>query len=221
VWGLLERLLWLRAANVFDQTVLEALLYIRLLKALGVNSWRQKRSVMRRYNLTAQMYDARYCEEQEAKYHAALENFKLGDSVVLDVGCGSGLFFSHVADKAATVVGVDVSLGLLQLAKERAKKYPNVSIVQADADHLPFKQEVVSHVFAFTLLQNMPNPAETLKQFKVVAKREGVIVVTGLKAAIPMEAFGGFLEAADLQVASLSNNEELRCYVLTCVQRQK
>ena len=194
-------------------------MYIRLLKAFAVNSWRQKRSVMRRYNLTAQIYDARYSEEQEAKYQVALKNLDVNRGAVLDVGCGSGLFFSHVADKAATVVGVDVSLNLLQLAKERAKNYSNVHLVQADADHLPFKQDIFSHVFAFTVLQNMPNPTQTLEGFKLVAKREGVIVVTGLKAAVPLEVFGGYLEAAGLRVVSLMDDDALRCYVVTCLQR--
>jgi ubiquinone/menaquinone biosynthesis C-methylase UbiE len=184
-----------------------------------LNAWRQKRSVMRRYNLTAEMYDARYCEEQEAKYKAALEGLRLEGSAVLDIGCGSGLFFNHVADTAKLVVGVDVSQGLLQLAKERAKNFPNVHMVQADADNLPFKPNVFSHVFAFTVLQNMPNPPRTLEQFKLVAKCDAVTVVTGLKAAISLEVFGGYLEAAGLRVVSLRDDDALRCYVVACLQR--
>jgi ubiquinone/menaquinone biosynthesis C-methylase UbiE len=177
---------------------------------------------MRRYNLTAQMYDARYCEEQESKYKAALESLSVSrGSLILDVGCGSGLFFGQVVDKANVVVGVDVSRGLLLLAKERSKIYPSVYLVLADADHLPFKQDVFSHVFAFTVLQNMPNPAKTLEEFKLVAKREAPIVVTGLKAAVSLEGFGAYLEKAGLQVVSLRDEDALRCYVVISVQRQK
>ena len=176
--------------------------------------------MMRRYNLTAEMYEARYCEEQEAKYKAALDGLRLEAGVVLDVGCGSGLFFRHVANEAKSVVGVDVSRGLLQLAKERAKKYPDVYLVQADADHLPFKQDVFSHVFAFTVLQNMPNPSKTLEEFKLVAKRDACIVVTGLKAAVSLEVFGELMERAGLQVVSLRADDDLRCYVVISVQRE-
>jgi ubiquinone/menaquinone biosynthesis C-methylase UbiE len=185
---------------------------------LALNAWRQKRSVMRRYNLTAEMYDARYCEEQEAKYKAALEGLHLEGSAVLDVGCGSGLFFSHMVDIARLLVGVDVSQGLLKLAKERAKNFPNVYMVQADADNLPFKPGVFSHVFAFTVLQNMPNPRRTLEEFKLVAKRDAVIVVTGLKAAVSLEVFGGYLEAAGLRVVSLRDDDALQCYIMACLQ---
>ena len=184
-----------------------------------MNTWRQKRSVMRRYNLTAEMYDARYCEEQEAKYKAALDGLSLEAGVVLDVGCGSGLFFRHVANEAKLVVGVDVSRRLLQLAKERAKTYPDVYLIQADADKLPFKQDIFTHVFAFTVLQNMPNPPKTLEEFKLVAQNDARIVVTGLKAAVSLEVFGGFLEKAGLRVVSLRDDEVLRCYVVVSVRR--
>ena len=67
------------------------------------------------------MYDERYAEEQKAKYKKALEVVNVADRVVLDVGCGSGLFFSQVAAQADIVVGVDVSRKLLFKAKEQAR----------------------------------------------------------------------------------------------------
>jgi ubiquinone/menaquinone biosynthesis C-methylase UbiE len=166
------------------------------------------------------MYDSRYSEEQEAKYKAGLDGLSLGfGSVVLDVGCGSGMFFSQVAGKAESLIGVDVSRGLLHLAKERAKTYPNISIILADADHLPLRRNLFSHVFAFTVLQNMPKPAQTLQELKLVAKKDACFVVTGLKAAVSLEAFGEILEAAGLKAFSLRNEEALRCYVVRAVNR--
>lgn len=183
-----------------------------------MSKWKQKRSVMRRYDLTAQMYDQRYCEEQEAKYQTALEGLTITrSSVVLDVGCGTGLFFSHVPDKAAAVVGVDVSRGLLLQAKERARSRDNVFVVQADADHLPFKQGFFRFVFAFTVLQNMPKPLETLMEIKRVAMPEASVVVTGLKRAVDLEVLGEWLEHAGLLVVSLRSDVALQCHVVVAV----
>ncbi|MEJ2079969.1 MAG: methyltransferase domain-containing protein, partial [Acidobacteriota bacterium] len=84
------------------------------------------------------------------------------NSTVLDVGCGTGLFFSHIATEAQTVVGVDISRLLLLQAKERVRDFPSVLLVQADADHLPFRDACFNVVLAFTVLQNMPKPSETL-----------------------------------------------------------
>ena len=94
---------------------------------------------MQRYDLTAEMYEERYAEEQKAKYAAALENVNIANCAVLDVGCGSGLFFSHAA-KAKFVVGVDVSRKLLLKAKKQTRAFGNVFVLQADADHLPFRE---------------------------------------------------------------------------------
>lgn len=178
--------------------------------------WKSKRQVMQRYDLTAQMYDERYAEEQEAKYVKALENVNVSNGAVLDVGCGSGLFFSHAAFKAHSVVGLDVSLKLLVQAKEHAKRFVNVHVLQADADHLPFYNGFFEDVFVFTVLQNMPQPNETLKELKRVAKLAGSVVVTALKKAFSLNVFMDLLEGAGLRVVSFVDDEDLKCYVACC-----
>jgi len=178
-----------------------------------VTQWKDKRKVMRRYDLTADMYEERYEEEQRAKYKAALENIKLGGGKVLDVGCGTGLFFSHVAACANIVVGVDISRKLLFKANLEAKKRDNVFVLQADADLLPFKEGLFEAVFAFTVLQNMPQPQKTLLELARVTKRNGNVVVTGLKKVFPLDRFMEILKSASMRVASFVNDEVLKCYV--------
>ncbi len=168
---------------------------------------------MQRYDLTAEMYDARYSGEQEAKYRVALQNVGLVGGAVLDVGCGSGLFFSHVAAKAKALVGVDVSRRLLLKAKEQARSFQNVFVLQADADHLPLREKFFDFEFAFTVLQNIPQPAETLNELKRVAKQGGKVVVTGLKKAFPLNAFMDVLENSGLKLVSFVDDEDLKCYV--------
>ncbi len=141
--------------------------------------WKDKRMVMQRYDLTADMYEERYAAEQQAKYGAALENVGLAGKRVLDVGCGTGLFFGY-ASAAEMVVGIDLSRKLLQKAQAQAKKSPHVFVVQADADHLPFAEGFFEAVFAFTVLQNMPKAAgdfggaQTGRQARGLRCRDGV-----------------------------------------------
>jgi ubiquinone/menaquinone biosynthesis C-methylase UbiE len=182
-----------------------------------MKKWKQKRNVKHRYDVTADMYDARYAEEQEAKYKAALAGLRV-TGVVLDVGCGTGLFFNQVAAQADTLVGVDVSLKLLLKAKERAKTFHNVHVIQADADHLPFQSDCFNLVFAFTVLQNMPQPAETLNELKRAAKRNGAIVVSWLKKVFSLDVFEALLQQAGLLMVSLNDAESLKCYVTVTVK---
>ncbi len=185
-------------------------------------TWKKKRATKRRYDSTAEMYDARYCEEQEAKYAIAFESLSLNlNKIVLDVGCGSGLLFRHVACSAGAVVGVDISHGLLLQARRRAKTFGNVHLVQADADHLPFADALSDAVFAFTVLQNMPKPSVTLREINRVVKEEGFLVITALKKAISLESFGKFLNAANLSVLSLRDDDSIQCVVVVAVKGRK
>jgi ubiquinone/menaquinone biosynthesis C-methylase UbiE len=177
--------------------------------------WKDKRRVMQRYDLTAEMYEERYAEEQKAKYKAALESVEVTGSMVLDVGCGSGLFFSEVTPQSKIVVGLDISRKLLLKAKAQADGSKNVLVLQADADHLPFKDGSFDVVFAFTVLQNMPKPIATLKEFKRATKLGGRVVITGLKKAFSIHAFMDTLEGSSMKMISFVDNKELKCYIAT------
>jgi len=176
-------------------------------------TWKEKRKVMQSYDITAEMYEERYSDEQQRKYKKALEKVNISGKALLDVGCGSGLFFREVSKDAMIVVGVDISLRLLLKAKEQAMAFPNASFLQADADHLPFKKECFDDVFVFTVIQNMPKPNETLKELRRVVKTVGRVVITGLKKAFPFEKFMNILENSGLQVTAFVDDKDVNCYI--------
>jgi len=181
-----------------------------------MTGWSEKRKIMRRYDVTASIYDMRYAEEQEAKFIAAFKHLtmnKLG--AVLDVGCGTGLLFHHVADRAELVVGVDISKETLGKAKENARHFSAVSLVLADADNLPLVKDLFTSVFAFTLVQNMPNPAATLKEIKRASNADAVIVVSALKKVFSKDDFEKLLTDASLKVKAFEE-KDLKCYVAVC-----
>jgi ubiquinone/menaquinone biosynthesis C-methylase UbiE len=182
----------------------------------AMGEWKKKRSLMHRYDLTAPMYDMRYFEEQTAKIEAALDGLKMERcSVVLDVGCGTGLLFGHVADRTETTVGLDISRESLLQAKKRITHFQGVHLIVADADNIPLRGHAFSHVFAFTLIQNMPDPAKTLKEIRRVAKEDATTVVTGMKKAFTREEFEELMQNAGFNIVTLKD-EGLKCYVAVC-----
>jgi ubiquinone/menaquinone biosynthesis C-methylase UbiE len=174
-------------------------------------AWRSKRKVMHAYDVTAGIYDERYSGEQHLKYWKALENVDVTGAAVLDVGCGSGMFFPEVAGRAKTVVGVDVSKKLLLKAKTNAAS--NVHVVQADADHLPFADSTFDAALSFTVLQNLPKPAKTLQEIKRATKKGRKIAVTGLKKAFPETSFHDLAEGSGLDIAAFVDEPEINCYI--------
>ncbi|MBS7636282.1 methyltransferase domain-containing protein [Candidatus Bathyarchaeota archaeon] len=183
-----------------------------------MSEWELKRGNIQHYDLTAKSYDEQYAEEQRAKIETALKSVKIsGSCLILDCGCGTGLLFEYVAEKAAMVVGLDISRKILAEAKRRAKAFGNVCLVLADADYPPFRDHVFSHVFAVTLLQNMPNPERTLTEICRVAEKDSYIIVTGLKKKFSSEVFEGLLRKLGLNIIEISNSSEsLKCYVAIC-----
>lgn len=179
-----------------------------------MNKWDQKRRVMRRYDASSRTYDALYGDEQVAKFDRALQSLtSIPGSVVLDAGCGSGLLFNRVASEAKMVVGLDISRSLLFSANEKAKKHKNVYLVRADVDNMPFSLGIFSVVFAFTVLQNLPRPPETMQAISKAAKHDAVIVVTGLKKYFSSDKFSNLLKLAEFSLVSFIDDDSLKCYV--------
>jgi ubiquinone/menaquinone biosynthesis C-methylase UbiE len=182
-----------------------------------MQEWNKKRKAMRHYDHLAHVYDAQYSEEQKAKIEAALNNTKLGQNEhVLDVGCGTGLLFQHVAKSAKLVVGIDVSSKILREAKKRTEQLLNTAVIRADADYTPFQNQTFDQVFAITLLQNMPKPAETLEEIERVGKPQSTIVVTGLKKKFTKERFIQLLNKAGLKSSTLKTNPQLKGHLAVC-----
>jgi len=182
-----------------------------------MTEWNKKREVMQDYDCSRAIYDAQYIEEQSAKMKTALSGMRLReDSLVLDVGCGTGLLFEHVANRAKLLVGLDFSSRMLEEAKKRTKQFSNVALIRTDADYTPFPNETFDAVFAITLLQNMPNPLSTLHEVKRVSKHQSSIAVTGLKKEFTQEAFKKLLEEAELKISTMKTNDQLKGYVAMC-----
>src|SRR3712207_6422770 len=88
-------------------------------------------------------------------YKKVLEQLELADDhLLLDAGCGSGLF-SHLAIKAgAEVIGVDAAGGLLDVARHRN---PKNNFLEEDLEALPFADNSFHFVTAFNSLQYAGN----------------------------------------------------------------
>ena len=57
---------------------------------------------------------------------------------VLDVACGTGILFKDYLNRGAVVTGVDISSGMLRVAKE---KFPDIELICADAEEYVFEKK--------------------------------------------------------------------------------
>ena len=107
------------------------------------------------------------------------------DEQVLEIGCGTGESFSVLdscVGSKGRVFGLDLSGGMLDVAKNKAQKLflSNVDCLQGDVLHLPFPDESFDAVFmSFTLellpASEMPAVLQECKRVLHAGGRMGVV----------------------------------------------
>ncbi len=170
----------------------------------------KKHEIRRRYNHTAYLYNRRYREIQKRKYEV-ISPFLEDAKSVLDVGCGTGMFLKLLAERADLVVGVDFSSEMLRAASDGVGR---ASLIQADADHLPFSDQTFDAVVSVTLLQNMPNPSGTVGEFARVLRRGGVLFVTTLRhkhSPGQLEDWANSANLKPMRVGRIPDSEDILC----------
>jgi SAM-dependent methyltransferase len=96
---------------------------------------------------------------------------------VLDAGCGAGAHSLELIRRGAAVTGVDLSAGLLDIA--RARLGPDVQLRQADlAQRLPFADASFDAVLASLVMHYLPDWQPTLAEFRRVLRPEGRLVIS-------------------------------------------
>jgi SAM-dependent methyltransferase len=108
-------------------------------------------------------------------YKKVLEQLKLTeDHLLLDAGCGSGLFSSMAIDAGAHVIGVDAAPGLLEIARKRNPKY---NFLEEDLEALPLSENSFHVVTGFNSFQYAGNFEKALQEAKRVLKPGGRLVL--------------------------------------------
>lgn len=108
-------------------------------------------------------------------YKKTLEQVSVNEeTVLLDAGCGSGLFTSLAGSTGAQVMGVDAAPGLLAQARIRN---PRLSFLEEDLESLPFGDESFDVVSGFNSFQYAGNFTNALLEARRVLKDGGKLVV--------------------------------------------
>ena len=135
--------------------------------------------VKQEYSRLADHYDHRWGRyiRATADRTARSVSIRPGDRV-LDVGCGTGVLLASIgaATPGATLVGLDLSQEMLQVAKRRLPA--SATLVTADAQALPFGDEAFDVVVTSSSLHHWADPATGLSEIRRVLVPGGTFVVT-------------------------------------------
>ncbi len=108
---------------------------------------------------------------------------------ILDMPVGTAYFTAEVARAhPGAVVGVDLAEGMVKEASAVARRWGlrNLSVVQADAHRLPFRDESFAAVLCSNGLQVIPGLEETVDELGRVLRTDGTLFVSIL--SLPLGA---------------------------------
>ncbi|MDP2310156.1 MAG: methyltransferase domain-containing protein [Pseudomonadota bacterium] len=120
------------------------------------------REAERAYDAAASTYDALLVDAPRAPLHAAYRRCVRAGHTVVDAGCGTGIDSVFLAGLGARVVGIDISAGMLDIARARAAPAgASVRFVQADIERLGtlLAAPVDGIVSGFAALNTVPDLA--------------------------------------------------------------
>jgi phosphatidylethanolamine/phosphatidyl-N-methylethanolamine N-methyltransferase len=153
----------------------------------------KKESVVRAYGRRAPFYDLVFGRVFRDGRRSAINAAEGIGGRILEVGVGTGLSLPGY-NKANSVVGVDISAGMLRKAHERVARLRLTNIVGLsvmDAENLGFPDSSFDVVVAQYVVTAIPIPERALDEFARVLRPGGEIVITsrigaeaGLRATI-------------------------------------
>jgi ubiquinone/menaquinone biosynthesis C-methylase UbiE len=107
---------------------------------------------------------------------------------VLEVGCGSGCYTTFVARAVGgdgEVYALDIQSEMLEQLRKKLSHpefsdIQNIHLVEHSAYDLPFENETFDIVYFITVLQEIPDAIQALREAKRVLKQGGFVAVTEL-----------------------------------------
>jgi ubiquinone/menaquinone biosynthesis C-methylase UbiE len=112
-----------------------------------------------------------------------------GDERALDSGTGSGALAFALAPHVREVVGVDIVPELLEQARKRAERFPNVTFVEGDATKLPLEYGSFDLAGTLRTLHHIQRPELAVAELVRVTRPRGrILVVDQIAPVDPLAA---------------------------------
>ena len=104
--------------------------------------------------------------------------------IILDAGCGTGVFTIDILLSGSQVVGLDISLPMLIRAVKKLKGLP-FQMILADILNLPFPGNSFDKVISVTALEFIEDAKGAVEELFRVTQKGGSIVVATLNSLSP------------------------------------
>jgi ArsR family transcriptional regulator len=100
--------------------------------------------------------------------------------VVGDLGCGTGQLTAALAPFVGSVIAVDRSGEMLQVARRRLREWPNVELRRGDLEALPIEDSALDAATLVFVLHHVPDPATVLEDAARALKPGGRLLIADM-----------------------------------------
>ena len=101
--------------------------------------------------------------------------------LILDVATGTGdLAIAAINLKPVKISGIDISLKMLEIAREKVKKKGftgTIDLMTGDSENIPFEDNIFDVAMVAFGVRNFSDPLKGLSEMKRVIRNEGMIMV--------------------------------------------
>src|SRR5712692_1987457 len=127
--------------------------------------------------------DPGHADESSPWYRLVLEYLgPVEGRRILEVACGRGGFVRHLTSRGANVFGADFSISALHIAQEKLQRTngqaARASLVQADAQCLPYVGNSFDVVCSCETIEHLPDPQSALREMWRVTRPGGQLFLT-------------------------------------------
>lgn len=125
-----------------------------------------------KYSRIAKIFDK--IEEKMPMNEIKKEAVGMLTGKILEIGIGSGACLKYYK-KDSDLTGIDFSIGMLNLAKEKAinLNFKNVKLLEMDIENMSFKNETFDSIFSSCVFCTIPNPKKGINEVYRVLKVGG------------------------------------------------
>lgn len=103
----------------------------------------------------------------------------------LDLGCGTGWAVRYVANLLqgkGTFIGIDISPGMIEKAKENSIGLKNISFIQASAEDIPLGNNFFTIIICTNSFHHYLHPQKVLGEVRKVLKEKGRLYILDVTA---------------------------------------
>jgi phosphatidylethanolamine/phosphatidyl-N-methylethanolamine N-methyltransferase len=136
-------------------------------------------NVVSTYRRYAPLYDSLFGAVLAPGRRALTDTIRsLRLTTILEVGVGTGLTLDQYPP-AAAIVGIDISVDMLEIARQRASKIPDrdIKLMTMDAERLEFADGFFDCVAVPYVLSVTPNPEKLVAEIRRVCRKGGTILI--------------------------------------------